>query len=725
MTSAHLRNRAFFALTMGLLVGASPTVHGADDPVAQFEREVKPILEEHCFKCHGAEKQKGGLRLDIKTGLFAGGDSEKPSVVPGNSGKSPLIQRVLTTEQDEMMPPKGERLEPKQIALIKQWIDLGAHWPASSPANEAAAPTATAAVSEKDREFWSFQTPRHSEPNLTGDTTWPRQPLDRFILARLRERDLSPSPEAPPATLIRRMTFDLTGLPPQPDEVDAFLEESINDQPSAINHLTTRLLASPHFGERMASLWLPLARFAEDQAHQVGDDTKFFYPNAHLYRAWVIGAFNRDLPYDQFLKLQLAADRLPDAAPGDLAALGFLGLGPKYYNRNRLDVMADEWEDRVDTVSRTMLGLTVACARCHDHKFDPITQRDYYALAGIFASTRMVNRAPDGHAEKEDVKADQMNPGTLHVVEEGDLQKLTVFIRGNVERKGPLVERGYLEVLSTGPLPAFTDGSGRRELAAAIASRENPLTARVFVNRVWGAFFGRPLVATPSNFGHSGSLPTNAALLDDLAARFMERGWSMKTLVREIVLSATYRQSADNRTDQAARDPANESLWRMNRRRLSVEQWRDAVLAATGELMESPGAKSATVDDPRNYQRTVYARISRLKLNDLLMQFDYPDANVHAEKRSVTTTPMQKLFVLNSLFMQRRATAFAARLQGTAEDDETRITLAYRLLFSRDPDDAERALARKFLLRSTTSDMSRWEQYAQLLLASNEMLYVD
>ena len=483
--------------------------------------------------------------------------------------------------------------------------------------------------------------------------------------------------------------------------------------------------ASPRFGEQMASLWLPLARFAEDQAHQVGEDTKFFYPNAGRYRAWVIEAFNRDLSYDQFLKLQLAADRLPAATPGDQAALGFLGLGPKYYSRNRLDVMADEWEDRVDTVTRTMLGLTVACARCHDHKFDPITQRDYYALAGVFASTRMVNKTPDGRVEKDGVKADQMDPAMLHVVEEGDVQNLNLFVRGNVERKGAVVKRGYLEVLARGPAQTFTDGSGRRELADCIASRDNPLTARVFVNRVWGAFFGRPLVFTPSNFGHSGAVPSHPELLDDIAVRFMERGWSVKALVREIALSATYRQSAANDADKAARDQANESLWRMNRRRLSVEQWRDAVLAASGELEESPGAKSATVDDPANCRRTIYAHVSRLKLNDLLMQFDYPDANVHAEKRSVTTTPMQKLFVLNSPFMQRRAAAFAARLQGGAEDDEARIALAYRLLFSREPDETERALALTFLQKTNVSEMSRWEQYAQLLLASNEMLYVD
>jgi mono/diheme cytochrome c family protein len=694
----------------------------ADDPVAQFTREVLPVLEKRCFDCHGPDKQKGGLRLDTRTAMIEGGDSEKAAIVPGKSTESQLIKFVTTTDAGEQMPPKGERLSGAQVAALRKWIDLGAHWPSSRATNAVEAPAP--AITDRERAFWAFQPPRRSEPVIAADARWAKQPLDRFILAKLRERGIEPSPEAPPAVLIRRLTFDITGLPPTPEEVDAFEQECRDGSSFLIPHLSLsalvdRLLASPRFGERMASLWLPLARFAEDQAHQVGNDTKYFHPNAHLYRAWVIAAFNRDLPYDQFCKLQLAADRLD--APGDLAALGFLGLGPKYYNRNRIEVMADEWEDRVDVVTRTMLGLTVACARCHDHKFEPVTQRDYYALAGIFASTRMVNKMPDGRVEKGDVKADKMDASTMHVVEEGDLQNLNVFIRGNVERKGRVAERGYIEVLAPGAPRAFTQGSGRRDLAELIGSRENPLTARVFVNRVWGAMLGHPLVATPSNFGHSGSLPSHPALLDDLAARFMDNGWSVKWLIREIALSATYRQ----RTGETPRDPENQLLSHANRRRLSIEQWRDAVLAATGELRETPGGKSGNMDDPDVLQRTVYARVSRLKLSDVLMQFDYPDANVHAEARSVTTTPVQKLFLLNSPFIQRRAAALARRIEGAAEDDEARITLAYRLLFSREPDAAERRLALDFLHRPGNSDTPRIEQLAHALLASNEMLYLD
>ncbi len=447
----------------------------------------------------------------------------------------------------------------------------------------------------KERQFWSFHAPEARARPRVKDLRWPRQPLDVFILARLEESRLSPSPEADVRTLVRRLSFDLTGLPPAPEEVEGIVAEGTA---GALERLVERLLASPRFGERMASLWLPLARYGEDQAHQVGSDTKFFYPNAYHYRRWVIDSFNGDLPYDRFLALQLAADRMEDARPEDQAALGFLGLGPKYYNRNRLQVLADEWEDRVDTVTRSILGLTVACARCHDHKFEPITSRDYYALAGTFASTRLVNKTAAGKAEKDEAKAEAMDPATLHIVEDGELKDLHVFIRGNVKNEGPLVERGLPRLLSGGEPAPFRNGSGRRELAAAMVDRKNPLTARVMVNRIWGLFFGRPLVATPSNFGRSGMPPSHPELLDDLALRFMDGGWSVKALVREIVLSAAYRQASREDSGKAAVDPANEILWRMNRRRITAEQWRDAALCVSAEL-EWEGGPSMELSDPK------------------------------------------------------------------------------------------------------------------------------
>ena len=572
----------------------------------------------------------------------------------------------------------------------------------------------------KERQFWSFQAPqRHSLPKVAEESR-PQTSLDYFILAKLDRAKLTPSSTAPPRTLIRRATLDLTGLPPTSAQINAFVAD---ERPDAYRLLVERLINSRAFGERMASLWLPLARYAEDQAHQVGDDTKFFYPNAYKYREWVIDSFNRDLPYDRFLKYQLAADDLPDAGPQNLAALGFLGLGPKYYNRNRIEVMADEWEDRVDTVTRTMLGLTVACARCHDHKFEPITQRDYYGLAGVFASTKMVNQTPDGTEEKKDASADKMDHKTLHMVKDGSVTNLHVFLRGNPERPGEIAQRRFLRILSeTDPKP-FESGSGRKELAEAIASHTNPLTSRVFVNRVWGAFFGRPIVSSQSNFGHSGEFPSHPELLDDLAARFVENNWSVKSLVREIVLSATYMQSSlTSDTNAAQSDPENRLLSRMNRKRLTVEQWRDSALFVAGELSDR-GGKSLELDDPKNLRRTVYARISRLKLHDTLMQFDYPDANVHAEQRANTTTPTQKLYLLNNPFVLARATTLHESFPG--KDDTAKITAAYQMLFGREPLEAELYAAGEFLARPTESTFTRWQQLAQALLVSNEFMYVD
>ncbi|HEV8378070.1 MAG TPA: DUF1549 and DUF1553 domain-containing protein, partial [Tepidisphaeraceae bacterium] len=618
---------------------------------------------------------------------------------------------------------KGERLTAAEVELIKRWVEEGAHWNtigAPAKAVEITQVEADVPISEADREWWSFRKPIAHDPPTTR-SRWGTTKIDRFILAKLEEAGIAPSSPASAREFIRRATYDLTGLPPTPEDVENFIRDK---SPMAKQRLVEKLLASPAFGERMASLWLPLARYAEDQAHQVGSDTKFFYPNAWRYRAWVINAFNRDLSYDRFIKLQLAADKIPDASTDDLPALGFIGLGPKYYSRNRLDVMAEEWEDRVDTVSRTMLGLTVACAKCHDHKFDPIRTRDYYALAGIFASTKMVNRTSGGVEVKGDTKAEQMDPTTLHIVEDGEVQNLNIFIRGNVERKGPAVPRRFIRVLCDSEPRAFKEGSGRKELAEAIASPQNPLTARVMVNRLWGMLMGRPLVATPSNFGHSGELPTHPELLDDLAVRFMENDWSIKWLVREIVLSATYGQSSLN-SARGTQDPSNVLMWRMNRRRLSVEQWRDMVLLTSGRLAAG-GGKSMELDDPNNFRRTVYGRVSRLKLNDLLMQFDYPDANVHAEKRSVTTTPAQKLFMLNSPFVIGAAKSLVARLRAEGiEEDSQKVERVYGLVFGRKPRAEEYEMAREFLNGPEESGMSRWQQYAQVMLVCSEAIYVD
>jgi len=572
------------------------------------------------------------------------------------------------------------------------------------------------------REWWAFQSPTKAELPQINQAAWPSRRIDHFVLAKLEAKKLSPSPAATKHTLARRLYLDLTGLPPTPEKMRAFLGDETD---GAYEMLVEKLMQRTAYGERLASMWLNKARYAEDQAHQVGDNTAFFYPNAFKYRKWVIDAFNNDLPYDDFIRKQLAADLEKDKSVTDLPALGFIGLGHKFYNRNRLTVKAEEWSEQVDTLTRAFLGLTVACAQCHDHKYDPVTQKDYYALAGVFASTDLVDRMEDGSEIKKDSEAHKKRIGIIHIVRDTKPKDLHVFLRGNTETKGDLVKRRFLKVLAQNEPKSFTQGSGRLELAEAIADPNNPLTARVIVNRVWSIFFGRGLVATPSNFGQLGSLPSHSELLDDLAVRFMENNWSIKWLVRELVLSSTYQQNSQIISRNELIDPANIYLWRMNRRRLSVEQWRDSILAASNNL-DRRGGESLELTDVKNVRRTIYGRVSRKKLSDILIQFDYPDANVHSARRSETTTAIQKLFIINSSFMVEQAKGLAKRITGdSSATDLTHIQSTYALLYNRQPTREETDLGLAFLRLPAEGKLTRWEQYSHALLAANEMMFVD
>jgi hypothetical protein len=572
------------------------------------------------------------------------------------------------------------------------------------------------------REWWAFQSPTKAELPQINQAAWPSRRIDHFVLAKLEAKKLSPSPAATKHTLARRLYLDLTGLPPTPEKMRAFLGDETD---GAYEMLVEELMQLTAYGERLASMWLNKARYAEDQAHQVGGNIAFFYPNAFKYRKWVIDAFNNDLPYDDFIRKQLAADLEKDKSVTDLPALGFIGLGHKFYNRNRLTVKAEEWSEQVDTLTRAFLGLTVACAQCHDHKYDPVTQKDYYALAGVFASTDLVDRMEDGSEIKKDSEAHKKRTGTIHIVRDTKPKDLHVFLRGNTETKGDLVKRRFLKVLAQNEPKSFTQGSGRLELAEAIADPNNPLTARVIVNRIWSVFFGRGLVATPSNFGQLGSLPSHSELLDDLAVRFMENNWSIKWLVRELVLSSTYQQNSQIVSRNELIDPANIYLWRMNRRRLSVEQWRDSILAASNNL-DRRGGESLELTDAKNVRRTIYGRVSRKKLSDILIQFDYPDANVHSAKRSDTTTAIQKLFIINNSFMVEQAKGLAKRITGdSSATDLTHIQNTYALLYNRQPTREETELGLAFLRLPAEGKLTRWEQYSHALLAANEMMYVD
>jgi len=620
---------------------------------------------------------------------------------------------VTTTSEKPTAEPRSlQMLRHASISLILLCSGLAMVAPAAEP---------TEIDWAKARQHWSFVPPKAQPLPQVKDSAWPRQRVDHFILSRIEKHDLTPSVEADARALLRRVSFDLTGLPPTPEETRRFLADS---RPGAYERLVDDLLGRRAFGEKMASQWLNLARYAEDQAHQVGSNSSLNFPNAWRYREWVVAAYNADLPYNQFIQKQLAVDLIEPKNKADLPALGFLGLGHKLYARGRLDVQAEEWSEQVDTVSQTFLGLTVACARCHDHKFDPITARDYYAMAGIFASMKKVSLRPDGKDEEDKTNADKMDPGTLHIVRDENPRDLPIYERGDVESPGTTAPRGWLQVLSPGEPVKFQQGSGRAELAKRIADASNPLTARVIVNRVWDMLFGTPLARTSSNFGSMGDKPTHPELLDDLAIRFVQNGWSVKHLVRELVLSSTYRQSCNGSAANAQLDEANVYLSHMNRRRLGIEAWRDAILASAGTL-SLEGGSSMSLDSLQHHKRTLYSEVSRKELNKTLMLFDYPDANVHAARRSESTTPTQKLFVMNSTFIIEQSKNLARRIQQSASDEPSRVRFAYELLFAREPLGEELFVALDFLKQPAESGLSTWEQFAQALLATNEMNYVD
>jgi hypothetical protein len=720
-----------------------------------FEAKVRPFLVEHCHACHSTKtrKQRGGLLLDSQAGIRKGGDNG-PLVVPGDPEKSRLIQAVRYQDPSLQMPPK-KQLSRREIAVLEEWVRRGAAIP-----EDAATRPQGGDVSE-GKKFWSLQPPRAVSPPPTRNRSWPQRHMDTFVLAELEKRGLKPSPSASRRVLIRRAYFDLIGLPPCPEEVERFVADS---SPDAYGQLVERLLASPHYGERWGRYWLDLARYcdlAEPWAESKGQP--------YLYRDWVIQAFNDDLPYDQFVRRQLAADLLPDTVPADRAALGFLGLSPTYWKELKLDkeviktVVAEEWEERIDAVCRTFLGLTVACARCHDHKFDPITQQDYYALAGVFASIRQADvsvadwrslsdfRLPAATATNSLETALLLSrakrplaPGvvdaSLHVLADGAhrtklewrpsvAQDVAVQLRGNPSRPGSLTPRRFLAVLSPASPRPFRQGSGRLELAHALVNEGAPLTARVIVNRVWQHHFGRGLVDTPSDFGSQGTRPSHPQLLDDLTARFIAHDWSLKWLHREILLSATYRQASTPDERQSASDPENRWLWRMNRRRLEVEAWRDAMLAVTGTLRRIHGGPSQELSDLNNHRRTIYGTVKRRELDDLLRLNDFPDPLAHSPARMPTTTPLQQLFVLNSPFLQQQAAALVQRLKSEAPGSiEARVQRAYRLLYGRPATQKQVKLAREFLKAGSSDGAASdalWRQYAQVLLGSNEFLFVD
>lgn len=787
-----------------------------------FERRILPVLIEHCHECHSAgEDPKGGLRLDGGAGIRQGGDSGT-IVVADRPDESLLIDALSYSGNFYDMPPKG-KLPERVIADFRHWITIGA----PLPEDDQPPPPAAAAIDiEQGRQFWSFQPVIERAAPEVSRPDWPRTKLDYFILHKLDEHGLPPAAEAERRTLARRLYFDFTGLPPTSEEVHAFVSDQA---PDAYERLVDRLLASPRHGERWGRHWLDLARYAEDNPTSESTCKPPRFP--HPYRDWVIRAFNDDLPYDEFVRRQLAADLIGDLPRTDLAALGFLGLSPVYHKEPKLSqevvlrIVADEWDERLDTITRTFLGLTVACARCHDHKFDPITVKDYYALAGVMASTQLVEwplvetdesvaealtetrlqmvdydlrlryatamrdtalaagedsqefekdveeleaalrkleetsglyRRPDARAGEFEVRKSgetSLFDGPIaNVVRDAGLwingddpdwtaldfkpgvpRDLPIFIRGSVTNLGEVVPRRFLEVLSRGQPAEFRQGSGRRELADCIVDDAAALAARVIVNRVWGWHFGTPLVQTTSNFGQLGERPSHPELLDDLAARFITHGWSLKWLHREIVLSSTYRQSSRaSETSPASitaqeNDPDNRLLWRANRKRLEAEAWRDAVLSLTGQLDHTMGGPSVDLDEQEAVRRTVYGTVSRQKPADVLRLFDFPDAKRHSEQRHLTTTPLQQLYLLNSPFLQKHSVLLAERILADAGSDGQQIVCGlFSAILQREPTDPELSDAIQLVsCESGEIAADAWPMLAHALLASNEFAFVD
>ncbi len=637
---------------------------------------------------------------------------------------------------------------------------------------------------------WSFRPLQAAALPTVKNAGWAQSRIDHILLAKMESAGIAPANPAPARVLIRRLFFDLLGLPPAPDEM-ARWEQKLGATPSrtTISELIETLLASPHYGERWGRYWLDLARYTDKNPDYLESAS-----SAWLYRDWVVRALNEDMPYDEFVTRQLAVDLLHGPPPEERHALGFLGLSPTYFKELLLPpeiiktTVADEWEEHVDAIGRTFLGLTVACARCHDHKSDPITTQDYYGLAGVFASVRItevpaidarlwapvaVARGEVKKLEKErdelkkkkpappdlaaqiaalNAKAEAIKDRTphyrvplangvedaaLHVISAGEgkgtkldyrpgmARDLEVQKRGNPNQTGELVKRRFLSAFPSkdGRPREFTQGSGRLELARAILEDAAPLAARVIVNRVWQQHFGRGLVATLSEFGAQGEAPTHPALLDDLAARFIAHHWSLKWLHREILLSAAWQQ--DSRAPESERaDPENRLFARMARRRLDIEPWRDAMLAASGLLDRKLSGPSEPLSSDKNHRRTLYGTVYRDEIDPMLRINDFPEASAHSPARQETSTPLQMLFALNSSFLQQQADALAKRVENPCASLEERVQRAYSLTFQRTPTEKDLALARRFF-QARENDPAAWSEYAHALLASNEMLFLD
>ncbi|HWE04777.1 MAG TPA: PSD1 and planctomycete cytochrome C domain-containing protein [Tepidisphaeraceae bacterium] len=829
----------FYALMVGAAVrAAAPNLPADAGGVDFFEKHVRPVLVQQCYKCHAAtsEKLKANLSLDSRQGLLQGGDTG-PAVVPGHPEKSLLIEAVKYTNDDMQMPPKN-RLPASAVADLVKWVQMGAPWPQEAVAVNAKPAGPAGATANYDRlrhEHWAWQ-PLHDSPTPgVKDAAWPRNDIDRYVLAKLEAKDLTPVADADKRTLIRRVTLDLTGLPPTPEDVESF---AVDSSPDAYARRVDRLIASHAFGERWARHWLDVARYAES----TGSSRNVPYNNAWRYRDYVIDAFNQDKPYDRFISEQIAGDLMPARTPAEhnehLIATGFLAIGVKDLNeKDRVKYLMDNVDEQIDVTTRSIMALTVACARCHDHKFDPIPTTDYYALAGIFRSTELLAGVSkrDKGAKKKGYDAPsmliQLDPAgqtaPAHAVATADtsgrikafearaqtvraeLQSLrkngknadagsrktkrselqliesqiaslrnatadvsasagsaamgvrdadrvgdcAVCLHGEPHDLGPQAPRGFVGVVPVRAVSTIDPThSGRLELAQWLTGDDNPLTPRVMVNRIWANLFGEGIVRTVDNFGSTGEAPANSELLDHLATEFVRDGWSVKRIVREIVMSRAYQLSSAKNPSDFNADPGDRLVWRMASRRLDAEEIRDAMLFVGGNLDAAPAIGSPAAGLPvveiRNAgasqtldagnKRSVYLPILRDLVPPALDLFDFAEPTMVIGSRDSTTVATQALFLMNDPFVIEQASHLAERVRSaTGMDDAGRVDFAYRLALSRSATASEKARTLKYIFDfehqalSVTKDSLKgsrsdaWASFCQALLAGAEFRYVN
>ena len=755
------------AFTLIAAILAAPAAI-ADDGLEFFESRIRPVLATKCYMCHSADAKTrmGGLTLDTKDGIREGGQRGH-AVVP-NDIESSLIIGALRYEGGLKMPPTG-KLSEEVVQDFEKWVRMGAPDPRET---DVQASQSTIDL-DKGREYWAFRPPARVPPPAVRENSWPRGAIDQFVLAALEERGLRPTRDAAKTDLLRRLTFDLTGLPPTPEELSAFLE---NPNDRAYADVVDRLLESDRFGERWGRHWLDVVRYADS----VGRTRNLPFPVAWKYRDYVIRSFNEDKPYDRFVREQVAGDLLPYDSRHERVenqvATGFLAMGAHDLNEpDPKQFEMDVADEMINVTSRSFLALTVGCARCHDHKFDPIPTKDYYAMAAIFRSSDVrsgLRRRPrfnagyfraqrlvalDGVPEftrsdaaeirterdrlwtelqaaeeaRDRVKCRELARAlgklpipenlAMGVVEAEQPVPTKVNIGGDPHTLGEPVERGFVQVLFNdgADLPAIGAGeSGRLQLAHWLTRRDNPLTSRVMANRIWHSLLGSGIVSDVDNFGSMARLPKNQPLLDYLAVQFMDQGWSVKSLIREIVMSRTYRLATATVPENFQIDPDNDYLWRANIRRLEVEALRDSVLLVSGELETGAPPPSPVHAFDRNQllrvgnrqvrkweveenYRSVYVPVIRNATNRLFESFDFPEPSETHGAREVTTGPAQALFMMNNDFVRNNAHVAAERLMASRRGDSDRIRHAFRQALSRDPSPSEldRAIARVQELR--------------------------